>query len=110
MEETNAKGVKRADELVVTRLLSVENALYILAVKGVSQNKLKLLYVPGKKQEQTAQMLLYLLSHSFGWYETDREIQVQDLQGVDMKTGAPIFYKSEVTVVTIEKHGAIRTD
>lgn len=93
------------DEVVITRATFVPELLAIIAEKGTYKNQLNVCYVAAVKQTEIATALLYYLSNSFGWYESERRQEEREFAN---PTGEK--YKVKIWIVTIEKHGAIRND
>jgi len=94
-------------ELVVTSVLPVSECLRLIAEAGLTANDIVIKYVVGKKQQQTAELLIKYLTESFGWLEMERLKSVETLKGKN-KFGLVESYQSPVCKVTMEKHGAIR--
>lgn len=70
-------------------------------------NEIVIKYVVGKKQQQTAELLVKYLVESYGWLEMERLKNVETLKGKN-KFGLVETYQSPICKVTMEKHGAIR--
>jgi hypothetical protein len=94
-------------ELVVTPVLPVNECLRLVAEAGLNTNDIVVKYVVGKKQQQTAELLIRYLCDSFGWLEMERTKSIETLKGKN-KFGLIETYQSQICKVILERHGAIR--
>lgn len=115
MENSNQDGIISPD-VVLTRKTGLATILVAIARKGEQLNELYLKYIPIKgsikegehNPEETCNMVLRLLSNSFGWFEIEheRKIIVQEFESVD-QLGQKQKYKAHVWIIPIRKHGAL---